>query len=85
MGSQEKVSEWQILKDEQLSLTWVKRKKAFQASTGLGQRHRNKTQLCLGNSMHIKTPSSVIRFIYSTGILKESWAGNYYYFFFFSV
>lgn len=52
MRSQEKVSEWQILKDEQLSPMWVKRKKAFQASTGLGQRHRSKTQLCLGNSMH---------------------------------
>lgn len=52
MGSQEKVSEWQILKDEQLSPKWMERKEAFQARTGLGQRHGNKTQLNLGNCMY---------------------------------
>lgn len=49
MGSQEKVSEWKILKDEQLSPKWMERKEALQERTGLGQRHRNPTQLNLGN------------------------------------
>lgn len=53
MGSQEKVSEWQILKDEQLSPKWMERKEALQERTGLGQRHRNRTQLNLGNCMYL--------------------------------
>lgn len=61
MGSQEKVSEWQILKDEQFSPKWMERKEAFQAKTGLGQRHRNKAQPNLGNPMYVSVAGIPVR------------------------
>ena len=51
MGDQLKVSEFHILKEEQLSPKWME-KKAFQSTTGLGQRDRSKIQLSLKNSTY---------------------------------